>query len=269
MPGSIPASALAEAPFLADPRPRRRRFAGNAAAVAGLVLTAPVVAVALLAGRIAPANPFQTWPEDRFRPPSAGHPMGADQLGRDLFSGVVRGAHTSLSVVLGVVLISSVVGLVLGVVAGYRRGVVDDVVMRLIETLQSVPRFFLAVLVTGWFGTDASTLVVLLGLTSWPLLARVVRAQTLSLREREFLVASRSFGSSDLRILLRHVVPNVVPAALVVIAVTGSRVVLLEAGLAYLGLSDPNVPSWGALVNNAQPYPVSYTHLTLPTKRIV
>lgn len=180
--------------------------------------------------------------------------MGADQLGRDLFTGVVRGAHSSMSIVLGVVAISSVLGLLIGVVAGYRRGWVDDVAMRVIEVLQSVPRFFLAVLVTGLFGTDASTLIVLLGLTSWPLLARVVRAETLSLRQRDFVFAARSLGSTDSRILVRHVVPNVAPAALVVIALTGSRVVLLEAGLAYLGLSDPNVPSWGALINNAQPY---------------
>lgn len=254
MPGSTPASAPAEAPFLTGRPGRRQPLAGNLAALVGLALTATVVLVALLADRIAPGNPFETSAEDRFRPPSEGHPMGADQLGRDLFTGVVRGASSSMSIVLGVVAISSVLGVVVGVVAGYRRGLVDDVAMRVIEALQSVPRFFLAVLVTGWFGTDATTLVVLLGLTSWPLLARVVRAETLSLRQRDFIFAARSLGSSDGRVLLRHVVPNVAPAALVVIAVTGSRVVLLEAGLAYLGLSDPNVPSWGALINNAQPY---------------
>lgn len=240
--------------FLPGSWARRWRRFRHPATLAGLTLTGTVVLVALLAGRIAPGNPFSTSPDDRFRPPSADHPMGADQLGRDLFTGVVRGAHSSMSIVLGVVAISSVIGLLVGVTAGYRRGAVDDAAMRVIETLQSVPRFFLAVLVTGWFGTDASTLMVLFGLTSWPLLARVVRAETLSLRQREFIVAGRSLGSSDGRILLRHVVPNVLPAAVVVIALTGSRVVLLEAGLAYLGLSDPNVPSWGALINNAQPY---------------
>jgi len=253
MPGSTPASAPPEALLPVAGADRRRPFR-NPAAVAGLALTTVVVVVAVLAERIAPGSPFQTSPQDRFRSPSSGHPMGADQLGRDLFTGVVRGAHSSMRIVLGVVVISSAVGLLVGVVAGYRRGLVDDLAMRTIETLQSVPRFFLAVLVTGWFGTDASTLIVLLGLTSWPLLARVVRAETMSLRQREFMVAARAMGSTDRRILLRHVLPNVAPAALVVIALTGSRVVLLEAGLAYLGLSDPNVPSWGALINNAQPY---------------
>jgi peptide/nickel transport system permease protein len=253
MPGSTPASAAPEAPLLGASR-SRSSWRGGAATSLGLGLTGLVVAVSLLAGRIAPGNPFHTSPPDRFRPPSAGHPMGTDQLGRDLFTGVVRGAHSSMSIVVGVVAISSVLGLVVGVMGGYRRGVVDDVAMRVIEVLQSVPRFFLAILVTGWFGTDASTLIVLLGLTSWPLLARVVRAETLSLREREFVRAARSLGARDSRIVVRHVLPNVAPSALVVIALTGSRVVLLEAGLAYLGLSNPNVPSWGALVNNAQPY---------------
>lgn len=254
MPGSIPASASAEAALVAGPPKPWRRLGRNPAAVAGLVLSAGLVVVALLAPRIAPGDPFHVSAEDRFSPPSREHPMGADQLGRDLFTGVVRGAHSSMSIVLGVVVISSVIGAAVGITAGYRGGVVDDVVMRLIEIVQSVPRFFLSVLVTGFFGKEASTLVVLLGLTSWPLLARVVRAETLSLRHREFIQAARSLGSTDRRIVLRHVLPNVAPAAVVVIALTGSRIVLLEAGLAYLGLSDPNVPSWGALINNAQPY---------------
>jgi peptide/nickel transport system permease protein len=123
-----------------------------------------------------------------------------------------------------------------------------------VEIEQTVPRFFLAILVVAWFGADARTVTILLGLTSWPFLARVVRAETLSLREREFVDSARAAGSTDLRILVRHVIPNVAPAALIVVAITASRVILLEAGLAFLGLSDPNVPSWGALINNAQPY---------------
>ena len=254
MPGSTPASAPPETLLLSGRARRARSDARSPATVVGLGLTMLVIAVAVFAERIAPGNPFQTSPGDRFKAPSGNHLMGADQLGRDLFTGVVRGAQTSMRIVVGVVVISSIVGLVVGVAAGYRRGVLDDVAMRVIEALQSVPRFLLAVLVTGWFGTGSGTLVVLLGLTSWPLLARVVRAETLSLRQREFMLAARAMGSTDRRILVRHVVPNVAPAALVVIALTGSRVVLLEAGLAFLGLSDPNAPSWGALINNAQGY---------------
>ncbi len=223
-------------------------------AVVGLAMTALVAGVAALAGRIAPDYPFTVSTPDALRPPSARHLLGTDQLGRDLFTNVVQGAHTSMRIVAGVVVISSVVGIMAGCVSGFRGGLVDDVVMRVVETVQSVPRFFVAVLVTGWFGAGARTMTVLLGLTSWPVLARVVRAETLSLREREFVTAARTMGASDLRIVARHIVPNVAPTALVMAAVTGSRVVLLEAGLAFLGLGDPNLASWGALINNAQPY---------------
>jgi peptide/nickel transport system permease protein len=241
---------------IADRHPVRPLADGlrrSPAALVGVCLTAALAAVAVLDERVASGYVFATSGE-RLEPPSADHLMGTDQLGRDVLTAVVRGAHTSLSVVLGVVAISAVVGVLVGALSGLRGGVLDDVVMRLVETVQTVPRFFLAVLVVGWFGPEGATLTILLGLTSWPLLARVVRAETLSLREREFVEAARSGGASDLRVLVRHVVPNVASATLVVLALIGSRVVLLEAGLAFLGLADPNVMSWGTLINNAQPY---------------
>jgi peptide/nickel transport system permease protein len=211
-------------------------------------------AVALFSGRIAPGYAFATSARSVLKAPSWDHLMGTDQLGRDIFTWVVQGTRTSLRIVLGVVLISTVIGVFVGALSGLRGGVLDDVVMRVVEMVQTVPRFFLAILVVAWFGPDASTVTLLLGLTSWPFLARVVRAETLSLREREFVDSARATGSTDIRILIRHVLPNVLPAALVVVAITASRVILLEAGLAFLGLSDPNVPSWGALINNAQQY---------------
>ena len=217
-------------------------------------MTGLMGAVAAGAHRIAPGNAFTISAADRLQSPSARHRLGTDQLGRDLFTNVVQGAHTSMRIVIGVVVISSLIGVVVGCVSGYRGGVVDDIAMRVVETVQSVPRFFLAILVIGWFGPGARTMTVLLGLTSWPLLARVVRAEALSLKKRDFVGAARSLGASDARIILRHIVPNVAPTVLVMAAVTGSRVVLLEAGLAFLGLGDPNVASWGALVNNAQPF---------------
>lgn len=230
-----------------------RRARGSGALVCGSALTLAVCAVAVLDRRIAPGYAFATSAADRLASPSAAHPMGTDQLGRDVLTAVVQGAHTTIGVVAGVVAIVAVVGTLAGAVAGLRGGVLDDVVMRLVEVVQTVPRFFLAVLVVGWFG-PGRPLTMLLGLTSWPLLARVVRVQTMSLRHRGFVEAARSMGAGDLRILVRHVVPNVLPGAAVVLALTGSRVVLLEAGLAFLGLADANVPSWGSLVSNAQPY---------------
>jgi peptide/nickel transport system permease protein len=157
-----------------------------------------------------------------------------------------------MTVVAAVVAVSSVIGIVVGAVSGYRGGFVDDVLSRVTEMFQSIPRFFLAILVVGLFGPGLDHLILLLGFTSWPLLARVVRADALSLKEREFVAAARAAGAGDARILFRHVVPNLLPAAVVVISLTASRVILIEAGLAFLGLGDPNLISWGFLINNAQ-----------------
>jgi len=180
--------------------------------------------------------------------------MGTDNLGRDIYSGVVHGARTSMIVVAGVVLISSGIGLLVGLTAGYVGGLADDLIMRFAEIVQSIPRFFLAIAVAAWFGGSTMSLTLMLGLTSWTLLARVTRAQTLSVREREFVESSRASGSRGYSIVARHILPNVLPLSIGVIALTGSRVIMLEAGLAFLGLGNPNVMSWGALLANAENY---------------
>jgi peptide/nickel transport system permease protein len=155
-------------------------------------------------------------------------------------------------VVLGVIAIASIIGLTVGTVAGYRGGWVDDVLMRITELFQSVPRFFLVLLIVALFGAGLDNLIYVLALTSWPTLARVSRSEVLSVRDRVFVEAARSIGATDRRILLHHVLPNVLPTALVVIALTGSRIIILEASLSFLGLGDPTVMSWGYLVSNAQ-----------------
>jgi peptide/nickel transport system permease protein len=217
----------------------------------GLFLTAIVVGAAALANVIAPGDPFRTV-ADPLRAPSRQHLLGTDNLGRDMLGAVVHGARTSMVVVLGVTVIASFVGLVVGVLAGYRGGWVDDLLMRITELFQAIPRFFLVLLIVALFGAGVDHLIYVLALTSWPTLARVTRSEALSLRDREYVDAARSIGATDLRIMRRHILPNVLPTALVVIALTGSRVILLEASLSFLGLGDPSVMSWGYLVSNAQ-----------------
>jgi peptide/nickel transport system permease protein len=217
----------------------------------GLALTMVVVVAGGLAGRVTAGDPFRT-AGDPLLAPSRAHWMGTDNLGRDMLTSVMHGARTSMVVVLGVTLIASVIGLTVGVVAGYRGGWVDDVLMRITELFQAVPRFFLVLLIVSLFGAGLDNLIYVLALTSWPALARVSRAEVLSVRDRDYVEAARSIGATDRRILVRHVVPNVLPTALVVIALTGSRIILLEASLSFLGLGDPTVMSWGYLVANAQ-----------------
>ncbi|CAA9229364.1 MAG: Dipeptide transport system permease protein DppC [uncultured Acidimicrobiales bacterium] len=261
MAGSTPASAIAELPEAgfdqppvpAKPRGVLRRVASRPAGAVGLLLTAFVGLVSTFAPRLAPGDPFRLG-NPALTSPSAAHRFGTDNLGRDLFSTVVHGVRTSMTVVLWVTLISALLGLAVGAVSGYKGGLVDRALMRLTELFQTIPRFFLALLALSVFDRSLRNLIIVLGLTSWTLLARVVRAETLSIRTREYVESARSSGASDLRILLWHVLPNILPTAVVVISLEASRVILLEAGLAFLGLSDQNRMSLGFLINNAQEF---------------
>jgi peptide/nickel transport system permease protein len=215
----------------------------------GLILV--LVVLATIAPVIAPTDPFASVGSP-LAPPSRTHTFGTDDLGRDLFSGIVHGTRTSLSVTLAVIVIASITGVVVGAVAGYRGGGVDDLLMRGTEAVQVVPRFFLAVIVIALFGPGLDRVVFVLGFTSWPAIARVVRAETLSLARREFVDAAHALGARTSRILLRHVLPNALPSALVVISLNAASVILLEAGLGFIGLGDPRAISLGYLANNAQ-----------------
>jgi peptide/nickel transport system permease protein len=220
-------------------------------AVLGLALTGALLALALFADVVAPGDPFASVAPP-LSPPSRAHLLGSDDLGRDLLSGVVHGARTSVAVSLGVTAVAALIGIVIGAIAGYTPGGVDDLLMRGTESVQVVPRFFLAVVVIALFGPGLDRMVLVLGLSSWPAIARVVRAETLSLARREFVDAARALGASAPRILMRQVVPNALPAALVVVSLNAASVILLEAGLGFIGLGDPRAISLGYLANNAQ-----------------
>jgi peptide/nickel transport system permease protein len=254
MPGSTRAFATTETLGRAAGRRRPVRLMAaftTAGGAAGLLLTLVFFTIAGLADVMAPTDPFASVGRP-LSPPSRLHILGTDDLGRDLLAGVAHGARTSLLVVLSATLLASTIGVVVGSLAGYRPGTVDDLLMRATEIVLVVPRFFLAVVVIALFGPGLDRMILVLGLTSWPVIARVVRAQTLSLARRDFVDAARGLGASEARIVIRHVLPNAVPAAFVVISVSAASVILLEAGLGFLGLGDPRLMSWGYLMNNAQ-----------------
>src|SRR5262245_53390781 len=199
MAGSIPASAAREAAIGPAVPARRsgasdRRFWSSAAGGLGIAITGMLVLTALLAGRIAPGDPFAPVGTP-LSPPSRAHLMGTDDLGRDLLAGVVHGARTSLVVALVVTAIAGCLGVAIGAIAAWRRAMIDAALMRIAELVQVVPRFFLAVVVIALFGPGVDRLIVLLGLTSWPLIARVVRADVLSLRTRPFVEAAHALGA--------------------------------------------------------------------------
>jgi peptide/nickel transport system permease protein len=217
----------------------------------GLALLCLLAASAVAAGLLAPGDPLRLAGQ-ALQPPSRAHPFGTDDLGRDVFAGVVHGGRISLAVGFLVALTSAAIGGTVGGVAGFAGGWADDALMRLTELVQVLPRFFLAIVVAALFGGSVWLIAVLLGVTFWPTTARLVRAQVLSLREREFVLAARALGVAEARILWRHVMPHAAPILLVSAALQVGAAILVEAGLSFLGVGDPSTVRWGAMLATTQ-----------------
>lgn len=235
-------------------RSRRSRWRGlthNKSAVAGFVLLALFITVAVFADQIAPRDPLKISGET-FEPPSWRFIFGTDDLGRDVLSGVVHGARTSLLIAISVALLSGAVGVLVGMVAGYAGGLFDDLLMRLTELFLIPPRFFLAVIIAAVFGSSFFHLILVLSITYWPLMARLVRAEVMSLKQRGFVEAARAIGASPARILGREILPNALPLIVTNLMLKVGGVILLEAGLEFLGLGDTNHISWGYMLHNGQ-----------------
>jgi peptide/nickel transport system permease protein len=219
----------------------------------GLCGTLFVLGLGLVAPSLAPNKPFAIVAPP-LAAPSASFRMGSDALGHDLFSQVLHGARSSLLIVVIVGVIVLVVGTTVGLVAGSAKSWIDDVLMRTSEVVQIVPRFFLALVVSSIFGAGLVRLALLLGFTSWPTLARIVRAETQSIVEQEFVLAARSVGATRRRVLWREILPNVVPTTFAYLGLVVAQALLIEAGIGFLGLGDPNTVSWGQLAGDAQRY---------------
>jgi peptide/nickel transport system permease protein len=219
----------------------------------GLGLLLAVAVMALLAGVVMPGDPLRA-AGPPLTAPSARYPLGTDDLGRDMWAMVLHGSRTSLLVGLAVALVSAVLGIAIGGVAGYYGDLVDDVLMRFTELVQVVPRFFLVLVAAALFGPSLWLTTGLLGLTFWPGVARLLRAQVLSVREREFVLAARAIGAATPHIIWRHVLPNALPVVVAVAALQVGTAILVEAALSFLGLGDRTLLSWGYLLNGAQPF---------------
>ena len=258
MPPSIRGSDFAELAPVAVPAPPVVRERSALRAVAslpggriGALLTTATLATALLAPVIATSDPSALVAAP-LSPPTIAHPMGTDAIGRDVFSGVVHGARTSLFVASSVTLLAFACGAVVGMSAGWRGGLLDDALMRVTELFQVVPRFFLVVVAVALFGPGIDRIVLALGFTSWPVLARVMRGEVLAMCELDFVAAARASGATGGRIVWRQLLPNVMPSAAVLLGLLFGQVILVEASLGFLGLGDPNALSWGLLAGRAQ-----------------
>lgn len=216
--------------------------------VGGAILLA-VVAMAGLAGVIFPEDPFAMIDQPLLWPGTPGLPLGTDSLGRDIMADLFHGARASLLIGLASTAAAIGIGIVVGALAGYYRGLVDDALMRLTELFQTIPPFMLAIVLLVVLGTTLATIVTAIALVSWPAVARLVRSEFLSLREREFVQSCRVIGMSDARIILQQILPNALAPVIVTATVLVATAILMEAGLSFLGLSDPNVMTWGHMIN--------------------
>lgn len=231
--------------------PLVRRFARSRPALLGFTIVLLLIAVAMAAPLVAPADPFRTSPA-AFRAPGTTALFGTDNLGRDVWSGVAHGTRVSLLVGVLAAFTAATVGVIVGSLAGYIGGRVDAWLMRGAELFQTIPQFFLALLVVALIGRGLEKVILVLGLLGWPLIARLIRAEFLSLREREFVEAARALGMSGWRITAQVILPNALPPAIVAASLGVGEAILLEAGLSFFGLGDPNLVSWGLMLQNAQ-----------------
>ena len=227
------------------------QFRRNRAAELSLYLIIGFVLAASLAYQLAPYDPFALGDETLIAP-RGDHWMGTDDLGRDTLSRVIHGSRVPLLVGFLATAASMALGILIGSLSGYFGGRTDIVLMRVTEYVLVVPRFFLALLVVAMLGTGIEKIILVIGILGWPEVARVVRAQFLTFREREFVVAARAIGASHAKVIFREILPNAIPPAVVVASILVARAILLEAGLSFLGLGDPNLISWGSLLSEAQ-----------------
>lgn len=186
--------------------------------------------------------------------PSAAHPLGTDHLGRDYLARLVNGSQISLLVGFSVAVLCMSIGLVVGGLAGYHGGWMDTLMVKLAEFFQVLPGIVLALVAAALLGANVFIIVVILSVTMWPAVARIVRAEAMRISQLGYVESARAAGFSSLRIIVSDVLPNAMPPVLVATSMTVGRAILIESGLAYLGIGDPSNPSWGALLNSAQAY---------------
>jgi len=240
-----------------------RKLVNRVPVLVGLVMLASVVCTAIGAPLIAPHDPFAQNLSGRLAPPAwaggaYGNPLGTDQLGRDELSRLIFGARISLLVGITAVFVAGGTGLMVGVAAGFNGGLTDEVLMRFTDLMLALPFTLLIIAVIAVFGPSLVNVIIILGLTGWVPYARVVRAEVLAIREREFVAAARAVGASNLRVMFQHILPNTFASAVVIGSVELANMILLESSLSFLGLGvQPPTPSWGNMLGETRNYLMS------------
>lgn len=222
----------------------------------GLILLTIILIIALLAPILSTHDPFELY-DDILKAPGSTYLLGTDGLGRDVFSGVLYGARTSILVGVIAATISAIIGIIIGGIAGFFGGKTDLIVSEIINIFLMLPTFFLILIVVALFGSNMLNMMIIIGLTTWTSNAKLMRAQALSLKERTFIKAQTTLGKSKVRILLEHIIPNGIFPIIANTTMNISQAILLESSLSFLGLGDPNLISWGQMVFHGKSYLVN------------
>ena len=229
------------------------RFAQNRGALVGLVILAVIIAMAITAPLFFPESPWRMVQRPFLTPLEVdGFPMGTDTMGRNVAAGLMHGAWVSLLIGLVSTSVALVIGVPLGAMAGYYGGILDDALMRFTEFFQTIPNFALAIVLVAIMQPSVTSIVLAIALVSWPPVARLVRAEFMSLRHREYVEAARLVGQSNFTIITRQILPNAMSPIIVLASLMVATAILLESSLSFLGLGDPNVLSWGYMIGAAR-----------------
>ena len=230
-----------------------KRFSRNRGAVLGLIILAVVIAIAIVAPILYPQSPWKMVQRPFLQPFTLpAFPLGTDTLGRDVASGLAHGARVSLLIGIVSTFVALLIGVPIGAIAGFAGGRIDDALMRLTELFQTVPNFALAIVLVAIFQPSLASIVMAIAVVSWPPVARLVRAEVLSLKTREFVDAARLAGLSGRAILMREVLPNALSPIIVMASLMVATAILVESSLSFLGLGDPNAMSWGFMIGAAR-----------------
>ncbi|WP_425994994.1 ABC transporter permease [Afipia sp. DC4300-2b1] len=215
----------------------------------GLTILLAEIAIALLAGVLHPGDPQELVGQPYLAPGAdAEFPLGTDLLGRDIAAGLLYGTRVSIIVGFAATAIALIIGVLAGLASGYFGGWIDHALMRLTELFQAIPHFLFAIILVAILGATVEHTIFAIGVTSWPMVARLVRAETLTLRELDFVKASTAMGAGHLRVLATHILPNALPPVVTILSVLSAMAILTEVGLAFLGLGDNNRISWGSMI---------------------
>ena len=238
-------------PRVSETRRFMKVFFGRPVVIIGSVIILLVLICAIIPGTLAPYNPNKQYLDQVYAQPSRVHPLGTDSLGRDMFSRIIFGARTALIIATLAIATASVIGTVLGLTAGYFGGWIYAVIMRFVDALMAFPQMLLALTITAIFGGGVHMVIIALGIGGIAGYARVMCGQAMSIRENDYVMASRSLGASNRRVMFVHLLPNAFPPMIVMMTLAVGMTILAEAGLSYLGIGvkEPTI-AWGSLVND-------------------